>query len=388
MNFLSDTGLESLWEDPEHLYSEKYAMACKMHWDSLAKPLDGLGAFEDIISRIGGIQHSDTPSIRRRCLLIFLSDNGIVEEGVSQCGSEVTHSVAEAMSHGRSTSCIMAEKAGIPVCPVDIGMKGEKIDHIIDQRIRDGSRNFAVEPAMTLKETREAIRAGREVTDSLTKDGLECLLLGEMGIGNTSTAAAVGCALLNLDPGSFIGTGAGLTPEKTANKRKVIRDSLMKYGFFDPEAFDTKTFNPEAFNSVASLSGKTALPEEDILKILAAFGGYDIAGMVGAILSAAAHRIPVVLDGLITLTAALLAVRLVPAVKRILIPSHFPREPLGKRILQELELTSVIHGNMALGEGTGAILLIPMLDVCLDYYYNGTSFSGLGIEAYKRSDKG
>ena len=113
----------------------------------------------------------------------------------------------------------------------------------------------------------------------------------------------------------------------------------------------------------------------------------DIAGMTGALLMAAVRRIPVILDGLITLSAALAATLLCPKVREILIPSHFPREPMGRRILEELKLHAVIDGNLALGEGTGAILLIPMLDVCLEYYNNGTCFDGLGIEAYQRFEE-
>ena len=347
--------------------SEEHFAACKKKWDTLAKPLDGLGAFEELVARIGGIQHTAVPSIQKRTMLIFLSDNGIVEEGVSQCGSEVTHSVAEAMSRRNSTACVMAEKAGIPVCPVDIGMIGTKLPNIRDFRIREGSRNFAKEPAMTMEETLLAIRAGATAAEDLAKEGNNLLLLGEMGIGNTSTSTAVGCAILGLDPAEVMGRGAGLSDTKFNHKCSVIRDALRQYHFLQETG--------------------PAPSEEEILRILKILGGYDIAGMVGAILMAAVRHIPVVLDGLITLTAALVAAKLCPKVKNILIPSHHPREPLGQRILEELGLHAVIHGQMALGEGTGAILLIPMLDVCMEYYNKGTRFDGLGIEAYQRFDE-
>ena len=371
--------------------SEEHFAACKKKWDTLAKPLDGLGTFEELVARIGGIQHTAAPSIQKRTLLIFLSDNGIVEEGVSQCGSEVTHSVAEAMSRRNSTACVMAEKAGIPVCPVDIGMIGTKLPNIRDFRIREGSRNFAKEPAMTMEETLLAIRAGATTAEDMAKEGNKLLLLGEMGIGNTSTSTAVGCAILRLDPAEVMGRGAGLSDTKFHHKCSVIRGALRQYHFLQETGNGNSkeklqlTAAPPA--KEPSQDNGPAPSEEEILQILKNLGGYDIAGMVGAILMAAGQHIPVVLDGLITLTAALIAEKLCPKVREILIPSHHPREPLGQRILEELGLRAVIHGQMALGEGTGAILLIPMLDVCMEYYNNGTRFDGLGIEAYQRFDE-
>ena len=356
--------------------SQEIYTACRKRWDTLAKPLDGLGDLEGIIARIGGIQHTEHPSIEKRTLLIFLSDNGIVEEGVSQCGSEVTHSVAEAMSRRTSTACVMAAKAGIRVFPMDVGMNGEKLPNIADFRIREGSRNFAVEPAMTAEETFAAIRAGAAAEEQLKEEGTELLLLGEMGIGNTSTATAVSCAILGLNPEDVMGRGAGLSDERLRHKCNVIRDALKKYDWYRKYPKD------RTMEQLLKEEGEPS--EEELIFILSALGGYDIAGMVGAILTAAACHIPVVLDGAITLAAALIAVRLCPKVRKILIPSHDPREPMGHRVLEELRLHAVIHGHMALGEGTGAILLIPMLDVCMEYYNKGTSFDGLGIEAYQR----
>lgn len=356
--------------------SQEIYTACRKRWDTLAKPLDGLGDLEGIIARIGGIQHTEHPSIENRTLLIFLSDNGIVEEGVSQCGSEVTHSVAEAMSKRSSTACVMAEKAGIRVFPVDLGMKGEKLPDISDRRIREGSRNFAVEPAMTTEETFAAIRGGAEAVEQLKEEGTELLLLGEMGIGNTSTATAVSCAILGLNPEEVMGRGAGLSDERLRRKCHVIRDALQKYDWYQKY--------PKELTREHLSNGSAKPSEKELISMLSALGGYDIAGMVGAILAAAACHIPVVLDGAITLAAALLAVGLCPEARKILIPSHDPREPMGHRVLKELGFHAVIHGHMALGEGTGAILLIPMLDVCMEYYNRGTSFDGLGIEAYQR----
>ena len=363
-------------DDP---FSKEHYEKCRKHWDTLAKPLDGLGDFEELVARIGGIRHTALPSVRNRKLLLFLSDNGVVEEGVSQCGPEVTHSVAEAMSRRRSTACVMAEKAGIDVYPVDIGMIGAKLPGITDHRIREGTRNLAFEPAMNAEELSAAILTGARAVETLCKDGMELLLLGEMGIGNTTTATAVSCGILGLDPEEVLGRGAGLSNEKLWHKCNVIRDALMRYDIYG------KRLEHVGAEPPVNEAKKTV--QEEVLRILTCVGGYDIAGMTGAILMAAALHIPVVPDGLITLSAALAAVMLCPKAGEILIPSHFPREPMGRRILEELKLHAVIDGNLALGEGTGAILLIPMLDVCLEYYNNGTCFDGLGIEAYQRFEE-
>ncbi|MCR5507123.1 MAG: nicotinate-nucleotide--dimethylbenzimidazole phosphoribosyltransferase [Lachnospiraceae bacterium] len=328
-------------------------------WDHIAKPIDGLGKFEKIIARIGAIQHNKKVKTENRTLIVFLSDNGIVDEGVSQCGQEVTVSVAKAMSEGRSTVCVMADKANVKVHAVDVGMAGERINGIKDLRIRNGSRNFAKEPAMSMQETLDAIKAGYDTALNVIKAGADIILLGEMGIGNTSTSTALSCAILNTDPLTLTGHGAGLGSERAEHKRRVISDALA--------ACDHD--------------------RNDIPGLLSIFGGYDIAAMTGAILASATECTPVVADGLITLTAVLVAERMFPGIKDICIASHEPREPMGRLIMRELDMEAPIDADMALGEGTGAVLLMPLIDVCKNLYDNGIEFDGLGVKAYKRYDQ-
>ena len=327
-------------------------------WDALAKPLDGLGDFEKMIARIGAIQKSENPSIEERTLLVFLSDNGIIAEGVSQSGAEVTHKVAEAMAQKRSTVCIMAEEANVEVFPVDVGMKGTFVSGIENCRIREGTRNFLHEPAMTRAEAYQAMETGYQMAQKLQSKGTRLLLLGEMGIGNTSTATAVGCALLDLDPQIMTGRGAGLSEKALVHKGDVIRQALL-HQVYDPK---------------------------DALDVLTCFGGFDIAAMAGAILYGAENGLPIVLDGLITLSAALIAQALAPGSTEACIASHNPREPMGRKLLSVLGLTAPIDAGLALGEGTGAVLLMPLLDVCMALYDKGTQFAGIGMEAYQRWD--
>ena len=326
------------------------------HWDALAKPVDGLGDMERLLARIGGIQKKHNPVMDSRALLVFFSDNGITDEGVTQSNSDVTHAVAEAMAREDSTVCVMARQAKVRVLPVDIGMKGALVPGITDKRVREGSRDFYLTPAMSALETYKAIEAGCEMADAAIDEGIGLLLLGEMGIGNTSTATALSCAVLGEDPYGYVGRGAGLDDEKLSHKKEVIGEALKKYSF----------------------------EKNDIIGMLSTFGGYDIAGMVGAILEAAKRRVPIVADGLITLSAILVAERLCPGIKDFCIASHRPREAMGRRIMSELAYTAPIDAGLALGEGTGAVLLMPLLDVCERLYTEGIRFGGIGIDAYER----
>ena len=338
---------------------EKIYAGVMSQWDSIAKPIDGLGDMERILARIGAIQGELIPRVKRRTLLVFLADNGITAEGVTQSDSSVTHSVAEAMAKKNSTVCVMARRAYVNVLPVDIGMKGEPVPGITFKRIREGTGDFYIEPAMTLDETQAAIDVGKKMAAGIIEEGCDLLLLGEMGIGNTSTATALSCALLGLDAADFVGRGAGLTEDKLSHKREIITGALKKQDF----------------------------DRDDTMGILSLFGGFDIAGMVGAILEASDRRVPIVADGLITLAAILVAERLNPGIRDYCIASHKPAEPMGERLLKELSYKAPIDAGLALGEGTGAVLLMPLLDVCFSLFTEGTRFGGLGIDAYERYEK-
>ncbi|MCR5099665.1 MAG: nicotinate-nucleotide--dimethylbenzimidazole phosphoribosyltransferase [Lachnospiraceae bacterium] len=328
-------------------------------WDAIAKPIDGLGDMERLIARIGGIQGRHTPEVSNRTLIVFFADNGITEEGVTQTDSNVTHAVAEAMAKNSSTVCVMAKQAGVKVLPVDIGMKGDPVPGITDRRIREGTGDFLATNAMSQQETYAAIDIGCEMADEAIDAGCDMLLLGEMGIGNTSTATAVSCALLGMDPQDYVGRGAGLSDDMLAHKTQVIREALKRHTY----------------------------DRNDVIQVLSIFGGFDIAGMTGAVLEAARRRVPVIADGLITLSAILVAQRLCPVIKDLCIPSHRPREAMGRCIMSELCYTALIDAGLALGEGTGAVLLMPLIDVCYRLFTEGARFGGIGIDAYERFDE-
>lgn len=329
----------------------------KKIWDSVAKPLDGLGCFETILAQIGAIHGSENIDIGKKAVLVLCADNGIVEEGISQSGQEVTAIVAEFMGLKKTSVCRMAAAIGADVIPVDIGInRKEPIAGVLDKKIACGTKNFRSEPAMTREEALRAISAGISLVDSCKKSGYRLIGTGEMGIGNTTTSSAVAAALLGCPAREVTGRGAGLSDDGLRHKTQVIREALEQYGFGTEEA----------------------------LRILQTVGGLDIAGLTGVFIGGAMYHIPIVLDGIISGVAALLAERLLPGCRDYMIPSHKGREPAAGRILEELGLRPVLDADMALGEGTGAVMLFSLLTMALSLYENQTTFDEIEVEQYER----
>ena len=382
---------EFLADVPRNRVDEEIRRKVFDTWDAMAMPLDGMGAFREITAQIGGILKDPAIDIRRKAILVMCADNGIVEEGVSQSGQEVTRIVAEGMGRGQSTVCLMAKQIGADVIPVDVGIAEEtetagcrtertgdrvnadipvdrkkeittdgknQIPGVISRTVRPGSRNFLKEPAMTRQETEQAIRTGIEMAGFCREKGYRLIGTGEMGIGNTTTSSAVAAALLKEDAAKMTGRGAGLSGAGLQKKRSVIDAAIKKYDLY----------------------------EQDPLTILECAGGYDLAALAGVCIGGCVHRIPVVLDGMISMSAALAAVRLMPEVKSFLIPSHRSREPAAARLAEELSFRPVIEGRMALGEGTGAVMMMALLDLACSVYGGMRTFSDAGMDPYKRHD--
>ena len=287
-----------------------------------------------------------------------------MEEGISQSGQEVTLAVAKNMGSRKSSACVMAAACGTDVFSVDAGINSdETVNGIIRKKIMKGTRNFAADPAMSEYECMQAITVGIEMAHDLAEKGYRILATGEMGIGNTTTSAAVAAALLGLDPAEAAGRGAGLNDEGLKRKISVIGKALEKYGF--------------------SGSNNAKTPEA-AFEILRTVGGLDIAGLCGVFAGAAAEGIPVVIDGLISAVAALCAERMVPGTRSFMLASHFGKEPAMKYILDELGLDAPIHAGLKLGEGTGALMVFPLLEMALKVYETSSSFDDIGVVQYNR----
>lgn len=336
---------------------EAFRKQVKENWDKVAKPLDSLGHFETMTAQIGAILGTAELNLKKKAVLVMCADNGIVEEGISQSGQEVTLAVTKSMGENKSSVGKMAKSIGVDVFPVDIGVNSsEEIPGVISRKVAMGTRNFRKEPAMTEEEVLKAISTGIELVGSFKAQGYEIFGTGEMGIGNTTTSSALTAALTGCKVEDVTGRGAGLSDDGLARKRKVIKEALDKYD----------------------------LKNKDTFEILQTVGGLDIAGLTGVFLGGAVHRVPIVIDGVISAVAALIAERLCPGAKAFMLPSHRSREMASQRIMEELELVPVIDGGLALGEGTGAVMLFSLLDMALCLYEKQTTFADIAIEPYKR----
>lgn len=338
------------------------ARAARVRWDRISKPLDALGDFETLVCRLAAIQGDARPVVKPRAAVVMCGDNGVIAEGVSQCGSEATVAVAAALGRGESSASVLGRAADVRVVPIDVGIASDApIPGVVSAKIAPGTKNFAVEPAMTEEETLRAIGVGFDAARDLAAQGIRALAAGEMGVGDTTTATAILCATLGLDPDAFVGRGAGLDDAGLARKRRTISAALARYDF----------------------SG-IADEKERALAILRTFGGFEIAALVGLCVGGAVCRVPVFLDGLVTAVAALIAERIAPEVRERLVATHAGREKGIAVALQKLELTPFVAGNVSFGEGAGAIMSFPILDVALSFFENASTFDDVKLAQYRR----
>lgn len=326
-------------------------------WDSIAKPLHSLGLLEDLVIRIAGVQETADVCIDRRCVLVFCGDHGVVRKGVSQTDSSVTALVARSITEGTANINLMASAANADVIAVDMGMLSP-VPGTVDRHVGRGTGDITEGPAMSRSQAEAAIAAGMEQMRILSEQGYRIAVIGEMGIGNTTAASAVASVLLSLPPEEVTGRGAGLSDAGLRRKIAAIRQAVS-------------VNRPDA---------------SDPVDVLAKLGGFELAGMAGAYLGALKYRIPAVPDGMIPMASALAAARIDPAVSDALLPGPVSKEPADRLMLDSLGLQGVIHAQTALGEGTGGIMLLPLLDMALKVYHGPHTFRALGMEAYTRQE--
>lgn len=327
--------------------------AARRHWDSIAHPLHSLGRLEDALAEIAGM--SGTPDVRleKKALVVMCADNGVVEEGVTQTGQEVTAIVSENFLKEKATASILCREAGADIFPVDIGIARDTT--IINRKIAYGTRNFTKEPAMTRDQAIRALECGIGMAEELKAKGYKILATGEMGIGNTTTSSAVASVLLDRAPIEMTGRGAGLSSEGLKRKIAAIETGIRLH-------------RPDP---------------ADPVDVLAKVGGFDIAGMAGVFLGGAALGIPVVMDGFISSVAALAASRIAPAALPYMVASHVSKEPAAHLILEALGKEPFLTCGMCLGEGTGAVALFPLLSMACAVYQSMSTFTENQIEEYK-----
>ncbi|MDO4789169.1 MAG: nicotinate-nucleotide--dimethylbenzimidazole phosphoribosyltransferase [Johnsonella sp.] len=338
---------------------ERSKEEARKRWNQLAKPIYGLGQMEDILCRIAGIQASPRISIGKKALLVMCADNGVVSEGISQAEAGVTAVVSKSMADAKASINIMADCAGADVIPVDIGIAADiQVPGLLNKKTAYGTRNIVSEDAMSEGELLEAIYTGIDMVRLCKDMGYELIGCGEMGIGNTTTSAAILSVLLKKPARETAGRGAGLSAKALEHKIEVIELAI-------------RNRRPEG---------------EDILDVLKKLGGFDIAGLCGLHIGAALYAIPIVTDGIISLTAAYAAYLLEPKCADYMIASHQSREPQSGELLAALGLHAPIRADMGLGEGSGAVMLFPLLDMAEAVYRKLHSFEDIGIEAYEEAN--
>ncbi len=324
----------------------------KERWDYTAKPVGSLGILEDIIIRLAGISGKAYPAIDKRAVIVLCADNGVLAQGVAMTPPEITAVMTGFIAQHRSAVCIMAKQSNTDIITVDMGMFSRVNEPgLLDRRIADGTQDMTKGPAMSREQALKAINTGIELVRDCRDKGYQILATGEMGIGNTTTSSAIASVLLGKDPADMTGRGVGLSDEGLRNKIQAIKTAI-------------RVNQPDPV---------------DALDVLHKVGGFDIGAMCGVFLGGALYGIPVIVDGFISSVAALTAQRLCPAAGEYMIASHASAEPAAALVSQALGLKPVIHGEMRLGEGTGAVALLPLLDMALAVYRNLFTYGDIGM---------
>ena len=354
------------------------AAAAREKWNRIAKPLGSFGILEDLVVKTAAVQGTSDVVLSQRTAVIMCADNGVVTEGISQSGQDVTARSAAAIAEGRSNINALADVYGAAVLAVDIGVAQDfpadtrivrdtaaalrpagsaaGAGAVLDRKIARGAGNIAREPAMTHAQVQQAIVTGMDIVRDLAAAGTQVIVTGEMGIGNTTIASVLAAVYLKLPAQEVTGRGAGLSTCVLQKKTEVVRRAAA-------------LLHPDA---------------DDPLDVLTKVGGYDVAGMAGLFLGGAYYGIPVITDGVVSAAAAYTAFLLNPLCAEYILPGHVSAEPAGRIFPERMGLKPVIDARLRLGEGTGGILLLPLLDGALALYRNAHTFEGLGIEAYKQ----
>ncbi len=336
-------------------YADKKAYdACEARFNAVAKPVGSLGKLERLLQRIAAITGSSEIDIDKKCVLVFCADNGVLAQGVAQSTSDVTTAIGRSLAAGTASVCVMAKRCGAEVFPIDMGMK-EPVEGLLDRSLARGTADISQGPAMSRAMAEEAILTGIRLVEQRKAEGYRIIATGEAGIGNTTTSSAVAAVLLGEEVERVTGRGSGLSDEGLLRKQAAIRSAIAVN---DPDP-------------------------NDPVDVLSKVGGFDIAGMCGAFLGGAIYHVPIVMDGFISAVAALCAVRLCPAVAEYILPSHITAEPAGVFLMKELGAEPMLHGDMRLGEGTGAVALFPLLDLSAAIYHDAATFTDIKVEAYR-----
>ncbi|WP_148862697.1 nicotinate-nucleotide--dimethylbenzimidazole phosphoribosyltransferase [Marinobacter fonticola] len=319
----------------------------------LTKPPGSLGRLEQVAIALCGQQGRDAPAVDRVHINIFAADHGVCEEGISAFPQAVTAQMIANFAAGGAAISVLAKQLGAELEVINLGTVGDLPAHlsgVIDARIAPCTANLAAEPAMPPEQLAKALNTGDQAAQRAANAGAELYIAGDMGIGNTTTAAALACALLDASAAELVGAGTGLAPEGVSHKARVVERALTRHG-----------------------------PDRHPEQVLSSLGGFEIAAMAGAYLGAASRRIPVLVDGFIATVAALIAVRQQPELIHWLHFGHRSAERGHQRVLEALDATPLLDLSMRLGEASGAAVAVPLLRQACALHNQMASFADAGV---------
>jgi nicotinate-nucleotide--dimethylbenzimidazole phosphoribosyltransferase len=329
---------------------ESSRIEASRHSDSLTKPPGSLGRLEALVIDLAGLQSKPLPSIEHIAITIFAADHGVAREGVSAFPQVVTGEMIRNFSSGGAAITVLARQLGASFSVVNVGTVKpmEAMPNVQDRRVAAGTENFTVAPAMTWEQCVQALTVGQEMVAGLGE--IDLFIGGEMGIANTCSASAIASALLKQDASLLVGEGTGVNADGLALKLRVIKQALALHGDLDKP-----------------------------LGILQALGGFEIAALTGAYISAAQKSIPVLVDGFICSVAASVAVAINPSIRSWLLFSHQSAEAGHRRVLQALDAQPLLQLDMRLGEGSGAAMAVPLIQMACAMHSEMASFEVAGV---------
>ncbi len=320
--------------------------------DNLIKPPGSLGRLEEIVVQLSGITGDIFPKVDKKSVIVMAADHGVFEEGVAAFPQTITAMQTRNFAKGLTGVCALAKQAGADVVPVDLGVLEDiEEEGVINKKIRYGTGNMVKGPAMTREEAIRSIEIGIEIANEEIKKGKNLLATGEMGICNTTPSSAIVSVIGDFDPMEVTGVGANYPTEQLIHKAGVIK-----------KAIEINKPDPQ-----------------DAIDVLAKVGGLEIGGMAGVMLAGAAAKVPVVVDGFISTAAALIACTIEPKTKDFLIASHASLEKGAQKASTLLGFKPMLHMDMRLGEGSGAVLAFNIVEAAVYMNNEMITFAEAGI---------
>lgn len=339
--------------DPAKPLNAEAARAARERQDRLTKPPGALGLLEDVAIRLAAMQGTETPSAEKVHITVFAADHGVAAQGVSAFPQSVTAEMVRNFARGGAAINVAARELGATLEVVDFGTVDvlEPLQGVLSARLGPGTADFAQGPAMTSAQLQQAMAGGDAAVRRAVDAGAHLFIGGEMGIGNTTAAAAVASALLNVPPAEIVGAGTGLDANGIGHKQAVIERALALH----------------------------ALALHDPIEVLRRMGGFEIAGLSGACLAAARLGMPMFVDGFICSVAALVATRLCPETRNWLLFGHASAERGHALVLKALDAQPLLSLGMRLGEGSGAAVAVPLLRMACALHNNMATFADAGV---------